>query len=88
MDHATPPPRRQGGRLWRADVRQPRQPEVYCSSTHAAQVDGIRPDYVSDVEGFLDNWMNRYDSDTVHYTPQLLAWTNTSVRIPFQVSCL
>jgi hypothetical protein len=44
-------------------------------------VDGIRPEYVSDVEGFLSNWMSRYDSKTVHYTPQLLAWTNTTVRL-------
>lgn len=47
----------------------------------AIQVDGIRPEYVSDVEGFLGNWMSRYDSKTVHYTPQLLAWTNTTVRL-------
>ena len=33
------------------------------------------------MEGFLSNWMSRYDSKTVHYTPQLLAWTNTTVRL-------
>lgn len=44
-------------------------------------VDGIRPEYLSDLEGFLDNWMNRFNSESVHYTPQLLAWTNTSAPL-------
>jgi hypothetical protein len=55
--------------------------QILSPTAQTTQVDGIRPEYVSDVEGFLDNWMSRYDSKTVHYTPQLLAWTNTTVRL-------
>ena len=45
------------------------------------QVNGVRPTYVANVDGFLDTWMRRSGNAHVQYTPQLLAWSNTSVCV-------